>query len=86
LRKSNLISVLATALILALLLAPLALEGFPTFRHGRPSGAVSPEEVNRELAYLIWEDRFPDMVAQATLVVLAATACISAIRLWRGGR
>ena len=85
-RKPNSISTLATILVLVLLLALLILEGFPAFRHGEPKRAVPPEEVNRELAYLIWEDRFPDMVAQATLVVLAATACISAIRLWRGGR
>ena len=76
---------LPVALFLASLLAILALRGFPAFEHGRPALLTAPPETNEELIYLMWGDRFPDLVAQASLVVLAAAACVSAVRLWRRG-
>ncbi|RLI08015.1 hypothetical protein DRO32_02975 [Candidatus Bathyarchaeota archaeon] len=82
-RKEGLIPAFLTALVAVSLLLPLVLAGPPSFELGEPSTEAPSGEVNEELAYLIWEDRFPDMLAQATLVVLAATASISAIRLWR---
>jgi len=77
------------ALSLALLtLAPLVFllfsSGFPAFEIEKPLTLVPSERADKALTYLIWEDRFPDMLAQAALALLAAAACISAVRLWRG--
>jgi len=79
---------IASAVIAATLLASLLIlvleEGFPAFRLGQPSTLVPSAEVNEALIHLIWEERLPDLMVQAALVVLAAAVCISAVRLWRG--
>ena len=72
---------------MASLLAVLASGGFQAFEHGGRARLrlVSPSETDRRLIYLMWEDRLLDIIAQATLIVLAVAACISAVRLWRRG-
>jgi len=70
---------------LASLLAVLVSRGFQAFGHGEQARLrlVPPSETDRMLIYLMWEDRLLDLIAQATIVVLAVAACISAVRLWR---
>ena len=79
-------ALLAVAL-LASLLAVLVSRGFQAFEHGEQARLrlVPPSETDRRLIYLMWEDRLLDIIAQATLIVLAVAACISAVRLWRRG-
>ena len=72
---------MAAAFLSALLL--LCSRGFPAFSLGSPLATVPLGHANEALIYLMWEDRFPDMLAQAALTLLAAAACISIVRLWR---
>ena len=81
--KPALASAFLLGAFLALLLELLASHGFPAFSHGTPHLAVPPLEADRELSLLLWGDRFPDLVAQAALMLLAATVSVSAMRIWR---
>ena len=78
----RLLAALLAAIILASALAMLISHGFPSSSLGRAS-SVPLSGANRALIYIMWEDRFPDMLAQAALTLLAAAACISIVRLWR---
>ena len=78
---------LASSLLLVCLVVPaiaiLARWGFPAPEISR---LASPSEVDKQLPFLLWEDRFIDLIAQAALMLLAAAVCTSAMRLWGGGR
>jgi len=57
--------------------------GFPLFEHGEPPNITSIGEANERLSCLIWEDMFPNLLAQAALMLLTSSVGISAMRLWR---
>ena len=79
----RLLAALLAAIVLASALAMLISHGFPSSSLGSPASSVPLSGANRALIYIMWEDRFPDMLAQAALTLLAAAACISVVRLWR---
>ncbi len=79
----SLLGAILVLIVLSALMTALVLQGFPAFSYGGPAFSMTPAEADRGLIYLMWGDRFPDLIAQASLVVLTAAACISAVRLWR---
>ncbi|HDI00876.1 MAG TPA: hypothetical protein ENF78_00370 [Candidatus Bathyarchaeota archaeon] len=77
------LAVLLSAALLALLLVQ-GFPPFPSFKFGKPASLRPVEEMNEALPYVIWEDRFPDLIAQASLALLAAAVGVAMVRLWRG--
>lgn len=78
-------SLLTFILVLSILVLGLR-EEFPMAGYGRSPTLAPYPEADEDLICLLWSERFIDLLVQAALVVLAATACISAVRLWRGER